>query len=321
MKHLILPALSLALLASVPAQAQAPVHSYLQLAQDNPDRRHQVGVQSSPAVVPAGAVDNSSERHDRKAGTGGTGGASHGGTGTGGAATTAGGHGAGSTGGHGGAAGSPATGTPAIIGGQAGGTGSSGGHGAGTGTATGSGQMGGTGTTGSHNRAGAGTGGAMTGSGRGTGTTGDHNRGTSGTIDRTGGGILLPGTPTGGHAPGGTVMGGSHTGGTVFGTRPPNWNRYPRTFDRGTYQRNYSAPRHYHWQSYNRPSGWYYRRWVFGQIFPRIFWGRDYWLTDYWMFDLPVPPYGYVWVRYGDDALLVNKRTGRVLQVVYDLFD
>jgi len=302
MKHLILPALSLALLASVPAQAQTSVQSYLRLAQDNPDRTHGAGVQSSPAVVPAGAVDNSSERHDRKAGAGGTnamGGASHGGSGSGGTAT-GGGHGAGSTGSHGGASGSPATGTPAIIGGQ------------GAGSAHGS------------NRGGAGaTGGAMTGSGQGTGTTGGRNRGGAGTgvIDRTGGGILLPGTPTGGHAPGGTVMGGSHTGGTVFGTRPPNWNRYPRTFDRGTYQRNYTAPRQYHWQSYNRPSGWYYRRWVFGQIFPRIFWAQDYWLTDYWMFDLPVPPYGYVWVRYGDDALLVNKRTRRVLQVVYGLFD
>ncbi len=138
-------------------------------------------------------------------------------------------------------------------------------------------------------------------------------------------------TVTGGHAPTGSMMGkptggaatmGSRPAGTsVFGTRPSNWNRYPRQFDSNVYQRNYSAPRQYHWRTYNRPSGWYYQRWVFGQIFPSMFWARDYWITDYWMFDLPIPPYGYVWVRYGDDALLVNRRTGRVLQVIYGIFD
>ena len=115
--------------------------------------------------------------------------------------------------------------------------------------------------------------------------------------------------------------GGVHVGITVFGTRPSNWNRYPRQFDTNVYQRNYSAPRQYHWRNYNRPGGWYYQRWAFGQIFPRMFWARDYWISDYWMFDLPIPPYGYVWVRYGDDALLINRRNGRVLQVVYGIFD
>jgi Ni/Co efflux regulator RcnB len=38
------------------------------------------------------------------------------------------------------------------------------------------------------------------------------------------------------------------------------------------------------------------------------------------MFDLPMPPRGYEWVRYGDDALLVNIRTGEIVDVVYDVF-
>jgi hypothetical protein len=33
-----------------------------------------------------------------------------------------------------------------------------------------------------------------------------------------------------------------------------------------------------------------------------------------------IPPYGYEWVCYGDDALLVNVYTGEILQVVYGLF-
>ena len=148
-----------------------------------------------------------------------------------------------------------------------------------------------------------------TGHGQGGATTGGTN---------TPGGFF-PGGPTGhGNA---TNVGGGHAGTSAFGVRPRNWNRFPRTFDRGTYQRNVTAPRRFRWQTYHRPHGWYARRWTFGQVLPRVFWASDYWLSDYWMFDLPIPPYGYVWVRYGDDALLVNKRTGQILQVVYGLFD
>ncbi len=117
---------------------------------------------------------------------------------------------------------------------------------------------------------------------------------------------------TGSRSGGAAISGGGQVSGTVFGTRPSNWNRYPRQFDTNVYQRNSSAARHFHWRSYNRPNGWYYQRWGFGQIFPRIFWARDFWLSDYWMFDLPIPPYGYVWVRYGDDAVMINRRTGRI---------
>ena len=55
-------------------------------------------------------------------------------------------------------------------------------------------------------------------------------------------------------------------------------------------------------------------------ILPTLFWTRDYWIDDYWVFGLVAPPYGYVWVRYGDDALLVNVQTGLILRVVYRVF-
>ncbi|HKD21615.1 MAG TPA: RcnB family protein, partial [Rhizomicrobium sp.] len=45
-----------------------------------------------------------------------------------------------------------------------------------------------------------------------------------------------------------------------------------------------------------------------------------YWLTSWWLFDLAIPPYGFEWVRYGDDALLVNVYTGQILEVEYDVF-
>ena len=103
------------------------------------------------------------------------------------------------------------------------------------------------------------------------------------------------------------------------GQRPPNWQRH-RDFDRGAWMRNWRAQKRYHWRPYQRPQGWYYRRWVFGTILPALFWSQRYWIENYWEFGLPDPPYGYVWVRYGDDAMLVNVQTGYVLQVSYGLF-
>ena len=104
------------------------------------------------------------------------------------------------------------------------------------------------------------------------------------------------------------------------GRRPPNWNSH-RNFDRGAWQGNEQAQRRYHWNSYQRPSGWYYRRWTYGMILPSFFWGRQYWIDSYWNYGLSDPPYGYVWVRYGDDALLVNVENGDILRVIYGLYD
>jgi Ni/Co efflux regulator RcnB len=103
--------------------------------------------------------------------------------------------------------------------------------------------------------------------------------------------------------------------------RPRDWNVRPRHFDVHVYRRNFEASHRFHWRSYMRPRGWYAHRWTYGERLPRSFWVRDYWVSDWWMFDLARPPYGYEWVRYGDDALLVNIYTGEVLEVVYDLFD
>jgi Ni/Co efflux regulator RcnB len=105
-----------------------------------------------------------------------------------------------------------------------------------------------------------------------------------------------------------------------FGKRPSNYNNRPRTFDRGSYQRNASASARFHYGSYNAPRGYHYQRWTYGEYLPSTYWARDYWLTSWWMFDLAMPPYGYEWVRYGDDALLVNVDNGQILQVDYGVF-
>ena len=53
---------------------------------------------------------------------------------------------------------------------------------------------------------------------------------------------------------------------------------------------------------------------------PPLFWAQDYWLLDYWLFGLSPPPYGYVWVRDGSDALLIDRATGEIEEVIYGAF-
>ena len=71
---------------------------------------------------------------------------------------------------------------------------------------------------------------------------------------------------------------------------------------------------------YRRPNGWYDHRWSFGEFLPSLFWGSSYWLNDYYRYDLPPPPYGTVWVREGRDALLIDRDSGEIITVEYDVF-
>jgi len=104
------------------------------------------------------------------------------------------------------------------------------------------------------------------------------------------------------------------------GRRPRDWDRYQRNLDRRFWERNFRAERRFHWRVYVRPRGWYARRWVYGDVLPNFFWTRNYWIDSYYDFGLDDPPYGFVWVRVGDDALLVNVYDGHVLRVVYGVF-
>jgi Ni/Co efflux regulator RcnB len=103
------------------------------------------------------------------------------------------------------------------------------------------------------------------------------------------------------------------------GDHPRELQRHPG-FDHRDYRHNYRAERRYRVQPYERPRGWYFHRWVFGDILPRIFWNRSNGIVDYWRYGLPIPPAGYVWVRYGNDALLVDRDTGEILEAIYDIF-
>jgi len=78
----------------------------------------------------------------------------------------------------------------------------------------------------------------------------------------------------------------------------------------------------YHLPRYYAPYGWDYgyRRFGVGFTLNSVLFGPNYWIGDPWAYRLP-PAYGpYRWVRYYDDALLVDIRTGYVVDVVYDIF-
>ena len=113
-------------------------------------------------------------------------------------------------------------------------------------------------------------------------------------------------------------------GGPAMATRQGEFNRPSggrhdfRGF--GDFHRDFNAERHFHAGAYRRPGGWYPHHWVYGEFLPGLFWTRNYWLLDYVDFGLPPPPYGAVWVRVGDDALLIDQDTGEIITVEYGVF-
>jgi len=86
------------------------------------------------------------------------------------------------------------------------------------------------------------------------------------------------------------------------------------------FHRAFNATRRFRAPYYQRPAGWYSHRWSYGEILPISYFARDYWLIDFADYDLPPPPYGAVWVRVGNDALLVDEESGEVITVEYDVF-
>ena len=71
---------------------------------------------------------------------------------------------------------------------------------------------------------------------------------------------------------------------------------------------------------YFDPFGWDYHRWGIGWRLWPSYYERSYWLNDPWMYRLPYAPWPYQWIRYWDDAFLVNTVTGRVVDAEYGFF-
>lgn len=90
-----------------------------------------------------------------------------------------------------------------------------------------------------------------------------------------------------------------------------DWGRY-RQQNRGLYR----LPRYY------APSGWSYgyRRFGVGVRLNSFLFGSNYWINDPFYYRLPEVWGPYRWVRYYNDALLVDVRSGQVVDVEYDIF-
>lgn len=71
--------------------------------------------------------------------------------------------------------------------------------------------------------------------------------------------------------------------------------------------------------AYRGPQGYRYRPVTVGYRFAPTYYSRPYWV-DARAYRLSQPRFGYQrWVRYGNDVVLVDTRSGRVVQV-YDRF-
>ena len=68
-----------------------------------------------------------------------------------------------------------------------------------------------------------------------------------------------------------------------------------------------------------RPAGWYPHRWVYGERLPRASLRP---ITGSWTsrFRPASAMGGYEWVRYGDDALLIDESHRRSHPVEYGIF-
>ena len=76
----------------------------------------------------------------------------------------------------------------------------------------------------------------------------------------------------------------------------------------------------YRLRPYAGPRGYAYRPVVEGFRFAPAYFERRFWIADPWAYRLPAPGPGLRWVRYGNDVVLVNLRTGRVVQVHTSFF-
>lgn len=101
--------------------------------------------------------------------------------------------------------------------------------------------------------------------------------------------------------------------------RDDRW-RDNRRDDWARYRRNEWAERRYNWGRYYGPAGYRYQRWNYGDFLPGAYWASQYWINNFIAFGLMAPPAGLIWVRYGSDALLIDRYTGEVVQVRYNVF-
>jgi Ni/Co efflux regulator RcnB len=86
------------------------------------------------------------------------------------------------------------------------------------------------------------------------------------------------------------------------------------------YVRTITPTKHYNTSVFMGPPGYVYTRYSIGDRAPSTLLGGGYTLMKYSKYGLESPPDGLTWIRAGDDALLVDSKTGEVVQTDYGLF-
>jgi Ni/Co efflux regulator RcnB len=100
----------------------------------------------------------------------------------------------------------------------------------------------------------------------------------------------------------------------------------------GGWNRDWRNDRRYDWRNYRDrhrstfrlgiyfdPFGYGYRSFDIGYRLQPRYYGQQYWF-DPAMYGLPYPPPGTQWVRYWNDALLIDTYTGEVVDVIHNFF-
>lgn len=125
----------------------------------------------------------------------------------------------------------------------------------------------------------------------------------------------------------------TRTSQTTTNNRSSSWSGRDGNHDGRRWSSDWRNDHRYDWRNYrNRyrsvfhlgryydPFGYGYRRFSIGfNLFPGYY-SSNYWLSDPYQYRLP-PAYGpYRWIRYYNDALLVDTYTGEVVDVIYGFF-
>ena len=117
------------------------------------------------------------------------------------------------------------------------------------------------------------------------------------------------------------------------GTQPPPPRMDARHAQTVQWNTNWRNNQRYNWQDYRRhhrsrfhlgfyydPFGWGYSPFQIGWRLWPSYYSQRYWLNDPSYYGLPYAPAGYVWVRYWNDALLVDTWSGQVVDSIPGFF-
>lgn len=116
--------------------------------------------------------------------------------------------------------------------------------------------------------------------------------------------------------------------------RYDRYDRYDNRYGHRRWDQRWRDDRRYDWRGHRARYGshyrlgryyspyrnWNYRRLSIGFSLWPLFYSNQYWINDPWSYRLPDVYGPYRWVRYYDDALLVDVETGEVVDVIYDVF-